>query len=518
MIPPVLLFSLLTFVVTFPVANAQLEECQDAFSCTDDTINTDAICHGLFSCARSRISFDDEVLCDASYSCYQSRLLSDSSSSLIDCTGLYSCASCPNITSATIQCSGEFSCANSTITRYHAEDATLYCNGARSCENTVIYTNGPIRADGYLSMQNSTIYAYDSSISIELRGIFAGKDATIVCRRGHTCTIYCESSNACNDLTFYCEGNENYTCNIITYCNEESEDSAACNRVTQTDIVLPAIEGSDIMVTQFVEESVIWSDYNNSYLECVDSSSVDCGGYKSCADDNPDGYDRLLTSEHNGNICCGGVESCYARDNITTINGGTIRCDGKLGCEWASSEVKTRLVGVDFNVSQRNYIYLTGYEAGQRMRTGFFGGNKDYYYSNIMCSGELSCNQSPMRYFANIYCLGYQSCFQNGVSNNLGVEYVGNVWYYGSYAGYDALGTYHVNGSVYCGGYNACAYAKIGYVYGDTGIVAKGKQVLYDTVITNVDNGLYAVGVRALRMATVANVTKVSNPLPTSLF
>eukprot|EP01084_Bolivina_argentea_P275490 469831_1 len=159
----------------------------------------DVYCAGAFSCAQiSFIQYHFYVPCSGSHSCANINGLS-------------------YINAKTVSCSGSNSCENSHIIAWQ----NVNCQGSQSCIYTnitapLVYGSGAYSL--YASMIDSLLVT-DNTLKIYLRGYQSGFGATIICRTGDICNIYCYN-NGCEMLYVECEQNSN--CNILLNNNDPS--------------------------------------------------------------------------------------------------------------------------------------------------------------------------------------------------------------------------------------------------------------------------------------------------------
>ena len=147
-----------------------------------------------------------KAACDADSSCYGTRI---NGGQTINCNSQWGCdflfaASQKKF----VLCGGRFTCDKAIIR--NSEEVRAYASyGAM---DTKIVGAKSIKAYGKYALAGARIDSdYKPTMDIQLYAALAGDGASITCRSGSTCNLYCKGGG-CIDTTYQCETNA--TCNI----------------------------------------------------------------------------------------------------------------------------------------------------------------------------------------------------------------------------------------------------------------------------------------------------------------
>ena len=498
-------------------------ECHEKESCfgvsniiTSDQDN-DIECYGYRSCMNVNIIQTSiaDIYCSGSYSCYQSRNIkfidigSATSVYTIYCNGLRSCSDVYNISTlqisdgitplygGSVDCDGSMSCMNSNMYLFVSDTfySGLTCCGFRSCANSYVesYSGNSVRIYGYLAAENATFVSKTTSITYTFYGVESGKNATIICEIGDTCSINCYS-NACNTLTLQCADGNSSSCTFDIDCGVDGQE-AEYSTICPNGYLLDAA----ITIPSFANQSFDnqFSTFENSHVACNDANltnltyssyPVNCDDYRECTN-------QTLQSSI---ICCTAAEGCYQTLNISSAITqqqqdleylAAIRCDGQESCNRISGKIMATNGGS---------MYMTGKRASQSLST-MISTNTEY---DIICSGCQSCvNVNPMTNANNIYCLSFASCYFANINEN-----VNNVFAYGDFSA-PSTNIYNVKDSIYCATRWSCQSSDINNVVNN--VYGLGLEALYNAQISNVGNNVMVAGYRVLIFGDVSNVANV---------
>eukprot|EP01084_Bolivina_argentea_P148518 259632_1 len=214
--------TLFVFVVfEFISSLAQFQQCNNAFECvgTEWVLSIELDGNGyksLYGSNTSITNYQRMISCEGAFACAQISFINNTQSGVY-CRGSWSCANIDGlsyINAKYVYCYGSNSCENSNV----ISNAQVDCLGSQSC----IYTNisaPSVSAYGAYSLYESIIDSElvpNNILTVELKGYQSGFGATIICRAGDICDIYCHN-NGCEMLYLECEQNSN--CNILFYFN-----------------------------------------------------------------------------------------------------------------------------------------------------------------------------------------------------------------------------------------------------------------------------------------------------------
>lgn len=185
------------------VSIVDTNNCDGTGECQGQTLNGITYCSGIASCQNAVIQTGYYTQCSGLYSCFKAEIIS---SDTIDCDGIRSCESATLQTSDALVCDGEKSCQYADIEAFN-----IYGNGELSLYDAVIDSN-----------DNNYIY-------VRVNGINAGKDATVICRSGKVCKIYC-SGNGCDGLNLNCLSGS--TCSVTPSSCTVNTDGAVIDGIT----------------------------------------------------------------------------------------------------------------------------------------------------------------------------------------------------------------------------------------------------------------------------------------------
>eukprot|EP01083_Nonionella_stella_P139304 424674_1 len=349
----------------------------------------------------STINSSTYCVCDGAYSC----AIASSITADADCEGSLSCFQVSNLNGIYHDGSGVNSIAYTSI---RAGSGDVHCRGEQSCAFSNIKEFAEIYAPGAYSLLNATMDTINTivpaytPISIFLMGYYSGFEASITCRVGHVCFIYCGVASACTNLHLNCYGN----CSIIS--GEVNTDSSALGDILLYDS-LHLEQENDALCTVI---SVM--NFDNAYDSFTAVLNDSYGGPICCRGDSScDDLTIEYSSHMNETIVCSGGGSC--RDNkIANIN-GLVFCGGLGSCSQSNIMADKIYCAAEnscytSNITKTSYVYCSGYYSckganicsnGTDLNLYLTARQTIYYAITAMCSESDHCN---------IYCLGYQSC------------------------------------------------------------------------------------------------------------
>ena len=267
----------MTLIIVQDIVSPQAPSCNTAYSCASKSILTtdDVNCLGYHSCERSTISTPYAIYCYGGYACYEGIMnIYVTSSSIhndIFCSGLYSCAmSAINNENGYVLCRGEKSCWKATIytpilfsnTSYHTG-----CYGFKSCADTT-FNVGIVNFHGNLAGMDCNIVSV-SNVALYFQANEAGYGASITCKNGNLCNIYCYD-DSCNNLTQIDATNGG----II---------NVNCTYALKSDICPNGNERASFLYQLPSLVNLGLTPLESQIDVCNDTSTLLCDGYKNCS-------------------------------------------------------------------------------------------------------------------------------------------------------------------------------------------------------------------------------------------
>eukprot|EP01084_Bolivina_argentea_P207368 353811_1 len=391
------------FIVTAIVINKTYcyVHCFVAKECMQQVINDT----GLISIqgykaaftAKSITSIANTIRCSGAFSCYNASSIYAHNGD-IQCDGSHSCSYVSTIsvnidnTYAKIYCSASTSCHNTHFNAVPGVD----CLGDQSCSNSLFDNTSKIYGYGGYSLNNATINSVHG-LQVYFYGYHAGFGATLHCKLGHECNIFC-GANGCSMLFVQCDGNCIITPNHISPNTADPIKnmlffnlSALTTYYDSSAITTSNDELCDTVPTWTLDNRAEREDGAN--IEVINGDPICCRGTQSC--------NRISIIQSNSvtqyPIICSGKSACSHVNHI--INKDEIICGGSFGCSYA-------------NISS-NSIYCLG-----RSCTS----SNIYVTQNLFCSARFSCQYSSIRSNGsiNIYFIGYQSAEGTSIYCNVG--------------------------------------------------------------------------------------------------
>ena len=465
-----------------------------ASSAISETSSTALACYGYQSCMNSSILVSElaNARCEGSYSCAGSSIIESSRST--QCYGFHSCSNVNPlfVMSGNIYAYGASAVVNSNITVVSGGEMTCY--GDSSCADSFIVSGGTHYMSAYLSGQNSIFKSYNGSISVRFYATLSGKNSTILCGNGHTCSVICWD-NACTGLNLACIDGIG-TCTFSTTCTGADYDDQICPNGKK---LSPFMNGTYLPDLSNVSSS--YNDYQTGLGDCKKpgiGQTDFCDGYQSCTGEGL----------KNNSVCCSALRGCANAIGIEAgavqLNSSFVRCDGYYACNSITNGINiTKASGGTVHIGGYYGVYETSVDAG---------GDGD-----IVCSGHASCWGDTLINAANLYCNGYQSCWSTTVSD------ITNVYAYG-YSGASFMTCKNAE-NVYCGS-GSCRQTDISnvnhdlYIYGYqslthgtirsiNNVFVFGYQAIVGTSITDV-NQLYCDGTSACQSTIISNVSNIA--------
>eukprot|EP01083_Nonionella_stella_P303527 1051105_1 len=297
------MLTMLLTTIVYGIWTAYSTECNNAFECVGQSLNDTE--HTAFNGYKSGFGpttswHGGTTICRAAFSCNSMAFLTSISGSeeYIHCEGVSSCGNTTITTSQECYCAGANSCAYTQLSAGRFID----CQGDQSCSFAHINNTETVHGAGAYALYNAMIDTQGidrSTFTIDLSADYAAYGATLICRSGHTCDIYCTGYTACFMFYVNCIG----TCNFITRFNGK-------------DTIAPVID-----IGQF--------DPNPSIPILQDSMSIITRNEQFCNTQttslNSDNYqerrDVNITMDTEGPICCRGRDSC--RSSVIRYQGIT---------------------------------------------------------------------------------------------------------------------------------------------------------------------------------------------------
>eukprot|EP01084_Bolivina_argentea_P066192 120660_1 len=326
------------------------------------------------------------ILCYGAYSCAEMSFISTGGE--IDCYGSHSCAnidksSISYIDARSISCYGSNSCQNTNIRTGYREVEYIGCFGDKSCSSANISARN-IYAHGSQSLYGSTIDSNDFNgyvLTVYLDGYQSGFGATIICRSGDTCNIYCYF-NGCQMLFVFCE--DDMDCNVILNTNDPTITIPPIKNQSHYNedafgMIFAHEYKTETLCNENSSTTFVYDNYRQKRSETI-NMNVHNGGPVCCRGDLSCSASTLATApiqftETPQIMVCSGSNSCTGRHITTT---------GPTFCEGAESCHSTNIVGSD-------YVYCLGWNA---------------------------CYSSTITQSKYIYCSSYQSCYNGQIESN----------------------------------------------------------------------------------------------------
>ena len=202
---------LISFLITTWQVNIATSVCSYGSSCVNTTITSgnNVQCLDYKSCIHSTLLLWAGFQCEGALSCVDTKVEIFTNKSKFESNDVKqltlngflslssSIAHLHNSTSNNIQSMSELSLHNSQI---YDITGYLYCYGFRSCDSIILNGSPTIIGYGTLSLYNSIIKSNgNSTLEIQLYGLYAGYNTTIYCQSGHNCSLMCYGNG--------CEGN-----------------------------------------------------------------------------------------------------------------------------------------------------------------------------------------------------------------------------------------------------------------------------------------------------------------------
>eukprot|EP01083_Nonionella_stella_P303526 1051103_1 len=357
-------------------------DCNDAFECVGRSLNDTG--HTAFNGYKSGFGpttswHGGTTICRAAFSCDSMAFLTSISGAdeYIRCEGASSCANTTITTSYDCTCYGANSCVYAQISATET-NAIVQCNADQSCSFAHINNTETVHGAGAYALYNAMIDTQGidrSTFTIDLSADYAAYGATLTCRSGHTCNIYCYGYKSCFMFYVNCIGN----CIIITRFNGKNTIAPITN------------------FTQF--------DANPSIPLLQDSMSFITRNEQLCNTQgmNSDDYDERrnvdIVMDTEGPICCRGRSSCiYSVIQYQGITGQYVICSGFNACH--SSRID----------SNNGHVFCGAREACHLSMIV----NSDIVY----CLGMSSCLKATITKSSNVLCFGSRSCWLADIISN----------------------------------------------------------------------------------------------------
>merc|ERR1719361_759210 len=134
-------------------------------------------------------------------------VVADGSGANIQCEGRGSCSDTELIGLPQIHCNAKHACKESYISAIPGSKDSLTVSvgaeeGALGASINGIET---VNGNGYRALAEATIDSKLHDMVLHLGGHLAAEDATLICRRGQTCTVNCDGPTACTGLNIRCD-------------------------------------------------------------------------------------------------------------------------------------------------------------------------------------------------------------------------------------------------------------------------------------------------------------------------
>ena len=345
------------------------------------TINTTFFnSYGTLGCYNTKfVDASREIKCYGDYSCsFNQRIIFSGSDGSIDCLGSGSCCFIDNVHGA----------------------RAIVVSGAFSLVNSYVYGVLNIVSYGVFGLMNSIIDSLNTGtgMNVFLYGFLEGYNSTIICRNGHTCSLFCYG-NGCFDVILIMEnGSDSFIlCNPsqATYCpiivnltewelswlnDSTSNNESILGLVSQIDRDYGANEN---------ELTPLWYAEIVNYIEeyeykCNLDTSLRFDDYEYDINHGPSHHSGKIIVENTTDndlsvICCRSMYSCSTYANLSYVSSyGTVYCGGYRSC---------------FQDSDNSLII-----------------NTKSSVANVMCSGDESCFSNTIITKGNVTCGGYKSC------------------------------------------------------------------------------------------------------------
>eukprot|EP01083_Nonionella_stella_P004414 12765_1 len=380
-----MLLLLLTTIVCNVWTSYSDINCENAYECVGRSLNNTG--HTAFNGYKSGFGpttswYGGSTICRAAFSCNSMDFLTSihppGTEAYIRGEGVFACANTTITSSEYCACSGATGCVFSHLFAT-SSGGHIGCFGDQSCAFAYIEKTAYVLGEGSYSLYRATIDTQDldnsTNVSIELYGDYAAYGATLTCRSGHTCNIYCYGYKSCFMFYVNCIGN----CIIITRFNGKNTIAPITN------------------FTQF--------DANPSIPLLQDSMSFITRNEQLCNTQgmNSDDYDERrnvdIVMDTEGPICCRGRSSCiYSVIQYQGITGQYVICSGFNACH--SSRID----------SNNGHVFCGAREACHLSMIV----NSDIVY----CLGMSSCLKATITKSSNVLCFGSRSCWLADIISN----------------------------------------------------------------------------------------------------
>eukprot|EP01084_Bolivina_argentea_P019820 36850_1 len=261
------------------------------------------------SITTNKYSHPNQVFCGGAFACAQISFIN--TQYFVDCYGSHSCANIDGlsyINAEYVRCFGSNSCQNSNI----IASENVGCYGSQSCISTNLSVPN-IFGKGAYSLYESIIDSRfvinfnSQTLNVYLYGYQSGFGATIICRAGDVCNIYCYN-NGCEMLYVECE--ENSDCNILLNNNDAS-------------ITIPPITDMN--------------EYDYTLYDIKHVTNELCDNASNFVYDNNNEHSGIIeiNEQNTGPVCCRGYLSCKNTVSIafTDIVSDIVVCSGSQSCE-----------------------------------------------------------------------------------------------------------------------------------------------------------------------------------------
>eukprot|EP01083_Nonionella_stella_P106988 309332_1 len=221
-------------------------KCYGASAChgIEDQITGNEIeCHGAAACKSSVMQSTDHVQCDGFEACAEARIASKQGT--VYCGGAVSCSNA-QITTETenIICSGRRACAQSVV----STASLIHIGGAQSAMSSVLYAE-IVEGFGYKSLELATVDSQDrEQMVVKAFGYMAGNKASVICRKGSTCQVQCQS-RGCLNMEVLCLDGSSCSVTPIQCSMDNSVDSFKGNDCPR------------FKMSESEEEDEVWIEY-----------------------------------------------------------------------------------------------------------------------------------------------------------------------------------------------------------------------------------------------------------------
>eukprot|EP01084_Bolivina_argentea_P019821 36852_1 len=277
------------------------------------------------SITTNKYSHPNQVFCGGAFACAQISFI-NASQYWLYCDGGHSCANIDKLSYINVGyvvCRGSNSCQNSNI----IANGGVHCRGSQSCIYTNISTTN-VHAFSAYSLYASVIDSQlvTDSLNVHLYGYQSGFGATVICRAGDICNIYCYN-NGCEILYVECE--QNSECNILQgYEMGMMEERRIL--LNDSSITIPPI-------TDMNEYDYTFYDikYDTQTLNITNNKL--CDNASNFVYDNNNEHSGIIeiNEQNTGPVCCRGYLSCKNTVSIafTDIVSDIVVCSGSQSCE-----------------------------------------------------------------------------------------------------------------------------------------------------------------------------------------